>query len=72
MNEKDTNTLLTALARQFDQCEKEIAELKEEVKSKKWWGDYQEKEVERLKTELAEYKKAELAAVGFGEDGVCD
>ncbi len=70
MNEKDTYTLLTALARQFDQCEKEIAELKDEVERKKWWGNYQEKEVERLETELAEYKKAELAAVGFGKDEV--
>lgn len=27
---------------------------------------------EKIKAELAEYKKAELAAVNFGKDGVCD
>lgn len=28
--------------------------------------------IRELEAELTEYKKAELAAVGFGEDGVCD
>lgn len=69
MESNELNIILVALARQFDQCEKEITELKKEVENKRWWGNHQEKEVKRLEAELAEYKKAELAAVGFGADG---
>lgn len=79
MNDKDVNIILGALSRQFEQCEKEIAELKEQVKSKEWWVKYNEDEVKKkdatilqLKNELAEYKKAEQAAVGFGKDEVAE
>jgi hypothetical protein len=78
MNDKDTNIILSALAKQFDQCEKEITELKEQLSSKEWWAKYREEEcdkksetIAKLENELAEYKKAEQAAVGFSADGVC-
>ena len=49
---------------------KVIEILTDRIEALEWILKIKEEEIERLEIELAEYKKAELAAVGFGEDGV--
>lgn len=48
--------------------EKVIEILVERIESLEWCLKYKEEAIEKLEIELAEYKKAELAAVGFGKD----
>lgn len=44
----------------------------EKLQSQAWTIENLRDNNEKLEIELVEYKKAELAAVNFGKDGVCD
>ena len=45
-----------------------IRTLAERVDNLEYRVKYKDEEIEKLEKELAEYKKAELAAVNFGKD----
>lgn len=51
---------------------KVIEILVERIEALEWVLKLKEEKVDELEKELIEYKQAELSAVGFGEDGVCD